>query len=179
LNLPGHYKRFYRTHLRFALVMMAIALLAGISFQESGRKVLVTPAVPVGAHLEFLLALALVHGHAFLTGVVLPLAFAFMLHLERALDCPPLSERSLSWTTRLYLPGAAATVLLQLLKGYHLVLGVRHGAVDFTRLNDAFLGGNHAIRAGVYGLAHGAMGLGMAIVGLGLWRSLKVRPAAG
>ncbi|BDU71253.1 hypothetical protein [Mesoterricola silvestris] len=177
MNIPGHYQRFHRTHLRFALVMLAVALLAGISFQESGRKVLISPEVPAGAHLEFLLTLALVHGHAVLVGVLLPLAFSWMLHLSSALGARPVSQRVLGWTTGLYLPGAVLTVILMLLKGYHLVLGVRHGTHDFALLNERFMFGNHFLRAGAYGLAHGLMGLGLGVLGVALWRNLGERQA--
>ncbi|NTV73728.1 MAG: hypothetical protein HGA66_05925 [Holophaga sp.] len=173
MNVPGHYQRFYRTQLRFALVMIVVALLAGISFQESGRKVLISPEVPAGAHLEFLLTLALVHGHAFLVGVLLPLAFAWMLHMSLASGAGPVSKRTLGWTSAIYIPGAALTVVLMLLKGYHLVLGVRHGAHDFAALNDRFMFGNHALRVGTYGLAHGLMGLGLGILVVALWRNLR------
>lgn len=173
MTIPQPYRTFYRTHLRFALVMILVALLAGISFQESAKKVHITDAVPVGAHLEFILSLALVHGHIFLVGVLLPLAFTWMLHLTLTLGLQPLSGRSLTWASGLYLPGSILTVALMLLKGYHLVLGVRHGAVDFNRLNEAFLGSSHLLRAGAYGTGHFVMALGMGILGVGLWRSLK------
>lgn len=172
MNLPGHYKTFFRTQLRFAIGMATVAVLAGISFQESGRKLVVGPAMPAGAHLEYLITLALVHGHLFLTGVLLPLAFCWMLHLELALGAEPVPAPSLAWTTRLYLPGAAATSLLQLVKGYHFVLGGRHGAQPFAALDASFLGGSHVLRAAAFGLAHGALGLGMAILGVQLWRRL-------
>jgi len=175
LNLPEHYKRFYRTQLRFALSMMVVALLAGICFQESGRKVLITEAVPVGAHLEYLLSLALVHGHIFLIGVLLPLAFTWMLHLTQSLGLEPVSPRSLTWTSALYIPGTILTIALMLLKGYHLVLGVRHGATDFNKLNEAFLGSSHLLRAGVYGLGHFVMALGLGILVAGVWRTLRTR----
>ncbi len=172
MSLPDHYRRFCRLHLRFALIMIGVALLAGISFQESGKKVLISPEVPAGAHLEFLLTLALVHGHAFLVGVLLPLAFAWMVHLSLLLGGKAVSERSLAWTSALYLPGAVLTILLMLFKGYHRVLGVRHGTHDLAILNDQFMFSNHALRAGTYGLAHGLMGLGLGILVVSLWRNL-------
>jgi succinate dehydrogenase/fumarate reductase cytochrome b subunit len=174
-SLPETYRRFYRTHLRFALVMIVVALLAGICFQESGKKVHITEAVPVGAHLEYVLSLALVHGHIFLVGVLLPLAFTWMLHLTAALGLEPVPGRTLSLATALYLPGNILTIILMLLKGYHLVLGVRHGAVDFNALNGSFLGSSQALRAGLYGLSHLAMGAGLCLLAAGLWRSLRTR----
>lgn len=175
MTLPAHYQRFCRTHLRFALVMILVALLAGISFQESGKKLHVSEVLPVGAHLEYLLGLALVHGHIFLVGVLLPLAFTWMLHLGLALGLEPLTPRTLACTTAFYLPGSVLTVLLMLLKGYHLLLGARHGALDYNKLNDAFLGSSHLLRAGAYGLGHFVMAVGLGFLGVGLWRSLGRR----
>ena len=168
--LPEPYKRFYRTHLRFALVMIVVALLAGISFQESAKKVHITAEVPVGAHLEYILSLALLHGHVFLVGVLVPLACTWMVHLTLVLGLGTVSGRSLGWSAGLYLPGAVLTVLLMLLKGYHLVLGVRHGTLDFNQLNSTFL--TPALRAGSYGLAHALMGAGLAILVLAMFRSM-------
>jgi len=168
--LPEPYKRFYKTHLRFALVMIVVALLAGICFQESAKKVHITQAVPVGAHLEYILSLALLHGHVFLVGVLVPLACTWMLHLTLVLGLGSVSGRSLGWSTALYLPGAILTVLLMLLKGYHLVLGVRHGALDFNTLNASFL--TPALRGAGYGLAHALMGAGLGVLVVALFRSM-------
>ena len=175
MPLPGSYQRFYRTHLRFALIMLLVGLLAGICFQESSKKVHISAMLPVGAHLEYILSLALVHGHVFLGGVLLPRAFTWMLHLGLTLGLEPLTPKTLAWTTALYLPGSVLTIALMLLKGYHLVLGVRHGALDFNQLNAAFLGSSHLLRAGAYGLGHTVMAVGLGILGMGLWRSLGSR----
>jgi len=175
VNLPDPYKRFHRTHLRFALIMIVVALLAGICFQESGRKVHISEAVPVGAHLEFIFSLALVHGHIFLVGVLIPLALTWMLQLTQTLGLGQVPDRTLAWGSALYIPGAILTVALMLIKGYHLVLGVRHGGVDFAKLDAAFLGGSHALRAAVYGASHLAMGAGLCLLAAGLWRTLKTR----
>jgi hypothetical protein len=172
--LPAQYQRFYRTHLRFALMMILVALLAGICFQESGKKLHITEALPVGAHLEYLLGLALVHGHIFLVGVLLPLAFTWMLHLALALGLDPLPARTLNWTTACYLPGAVLTITLMLLKGYHLLLGARHGMLDYNKLDAAFLGGP-LVRAAAYGLGHFVMAVGLGFLGVGLWRTLGKR----
>ncbi|HLO67440.1 MAG TPA: hypothetical protein VK188_10510 [Holophaga sp.] len=177
MNVPEHHRRFCRTHFRFALVMVVVALLVGISFQESARKVLVTPQVPVGAHLEWIISLALVHGHLFIMGVLLPLAFTWMVHLAASLDMAPISPALLAWATRLYIPGVCLTALLQLVKGYWFVLGVRHGG-DFARLNDSFLGGGHAMpRVLAFGAAHALLGGGLALLVLGFWRAFGRRQA--
>ena len=172
MSLPDHYRRFFRTQLRFALLMMAVALLTGICFQESGKKVHIDAAVPVGAHLEYILGLALVHGHTFLIGVLVPLALTWMLQLGLNLGLPPLSPLSLRTATALYVPGALAVVALMLVKSYHFILGVRHGVTDFNLLNQSFLGGGHALRAGLYGASHAAMAAGLAVFAVGFWRSL-------
>jgi hypothetical protein len=172
LSLPEPYRRFYRAHLRFALIMVFVSLVAGILFQESGKKVHLSEAVPVGAHLEYVIGLALVHGHAFLIGVLLPLAFTWALHLGLTLGFAPLGERSLRAATLLYLPSSLLAVGLMLLKSYHFVLGVRHGRLDFNLLNQSFLSAPHGLRAGLYGISHTLMAVGLGILAVGLWRSM-------
>lgn len=171
MHLPDSYRRFFRIHLRFALIMIGMGLLTGILFQESGKKVHLTEAVPVGAHLEYLLGLALVHGHTFLIGVLIPMALTWILQLTLTLGCQPVSPRVLKATTAIYLPSASVVVGLMLLKGYHFVLGARHGET-FAQLSGTFLGANPALRAAVYGLTHTALALGLGIFAVGVWRSL-------
>ena len=175
MTLPDPYKRFFRTQLRFALIMVVVALLTGILFQESGKKVHLTAAVPVGAHLEYVLGLALVHGHTFLIGVLLPLALTWMLHLGLTLGFPPVPPLTLKATTALFLPSAVVVITLMLLKGYHFVLGVRHGNSDFALLGHTFLGTNPALRITLYGLSHTLMAAGLGIFVVSLWRSLNAR----
>lgn len=177
MNLSAHYRKFYRTQLRFALIMLLFGLLSGIAFQESARKLPISAAVPAGMHLETILSLALVHGHAILIGVLLPLAAAWALHLGLTLGAPPLSAGSLRWATRLYIPGSVASVALMLWKAYHLLLGVRSGIPDLGALNQGFLFGNHALRAALYATSHTAMAAGLVILGVGLWRSLDAKPS--
>ena len=173
MNIPDHYRSLTRAWLRFALVMMAVALLTGLSFEESAKRAPISAALSAGAHMEAILPLALVHGHAFLIGAVLPLALVFMLHLGLAMGFKPVGPKALAWATRLYLPGAALSVALMLYKGYHWVLGVRFGHTDFAAWNAAFFGGNAALRAAVYGLAHTAMSVGLGILIVAFWRSMR------
>jgi hypothetical protein len=175
MSLPDHYRTFFRTHLRFALVMIAVALLTGICFQESAKRVHVTASVPVGAHLEYVLGLALVHGHTFILGVLMPLAFTWILQMGLSLGFPPISRLALRATTALYLPGALAVVVLMLLKSYHFVLGVRHGQTDFNELNQSFMGASHGLRAGVYGASHAAMAAGLGLFAVSIWRAMDAR----
>jgi hypothetical protein len=173
MKIPDHYRALYRTWLRFAIVMLIVGLLAGLSFEESAKRAPVSAALPGGAHIEAILPLALVHGHAILVGAVLPLVLAFMLHLGLAMGFRPVGAKALAWATRLYLPGAALSVALMLYKGYHWVLGVRFGHTDFSGWNAAFFGGSAALRAVSYGLAHTAMSSGLAILAIAFWRSMR------
>jgi len=63
--------------------MVIVGLLVGVSFQESSKKLPFSDA-PAGVHLESIIQLALVHGHVFTMGVLLPLAAASLaLHLYK------------------------------------------------------------------------------------------------
>ncbi len=178
---PPHYTTATRALLRFAMVMLIIGLLSGVAFQESSKKVPLTPAPGGPPYWDTVLRLAVVHGHVFVTGVLMPLALAGMLHLARLHGGRPISRRALTWVVRTYVPFASATVTLMLLKGYHFLLAVRRGATDMIAIDASYLGGNLWLRHGVYGLSHVGMSLGLGIFVWCLWRSLGAggRESAG
>jgi hypothetical protein len=160
-----------RLLLRYAIVMAFVALLAGLAFQESSRKLDFAKAPP-GRHIESVLHLALVHGHAFTLGVLMPLAMAGALLIARRVGAAPLSPRALAWLTRGYLPFAAVAVALMLYKGYHVLLSVRMGETDFVIIDAALFGGVKLLRHGIYGIAHTGMGVALGVFLVALWRSL-------
>lgn len=173
MDIPAYYRPIYRTYLRFSLVMMVLAMLFGIAFQESAKKAPISAVLPAGLHLESTINLALVHGHTFLIGVLIPLAITWILFLGLKLGFTPLSEKSLKWSTRLYLPGAAIAVLLMLYKGYAYLLGVRGGETDLSVLDKSMFLGSHALRAATYGLTHTAMAVGLFILVIDYWRCMN------
>lgn len=172
MSIPEHYRKFYATYLRFSIVMMLVALIVGILFQESSKKAPISAALPAGAHLESVISLALVHGHTFIIGALIPLAVTWMLYLGLKLGYQPLSEKSLRWGSALYLPGSVVAILLMLYKGYHYLIGVRMGQTDLQALNASFFFGSHALRAAAYGLTHTAMSVGLGILVISFWKSM-------
>lgn len=171
-DTPAHYASTTRTLLRYAVVMLFVGLLAGAAFQESAKK-LGYDAIPAGAHLEAVIALALVHGHALTIGVVLPIVLASALFLARKCGGAELSRGSLAWLTRVYLPCATVAVALLLYKGYHVLLSVRHGERDFAKIDADFFGGAIGLRHAVYTLSHVGFALALGVFGVALWRSLR------
>lgn len=164
-----------RTLIRYAIAMAIVGLLIGISYQESAKK-LPYEAIPGGEHLEAVIHLALVHGHVFTIGVLLPLALAGALVLSRRAgggEVPGWAQRTL---TRGYLPFAALALALQLYKGYHFLLMARAGERDFALIDAAFLGGSHVLRYGIYAIVHSGMGIALGIFLVALWRSLGSKP---
>ena len=172
---PGpHYRRAIRTLLRYAVVMAFVGLLVGISYQESAKK-LPPGSVPTGFHQEATLHLALVHGHVFVMGVLLPVALAGALVLGRHAGGAEVSSRGVWWLTRGYLPLAAAALALQLYKGYHFLLMARAGERDLGVIDHAFMGGSHVLRYGVYAVVHAGMGVALGVFLVLLWKSLNRR----
>jgi hypothetical protein len=171
MNIPAHYRAFNRLFLRFAIVMVFAALLMGLVFQESAKR---TPfsLVGPGIHLESILNLALVHGHVFLIGVLIPLGLTWMLYLGLAMGYPPVGEKRLRIGSWLYLPSSVITMLLMLYKGYHFDSSVRGGQMDFTAINNAYFWGNHGLRAATYGLAHLTLAVGLGVIVIGFWRTM-------
>lgn len=163
-----------RTLIRYSIVMAIVGLLIGIAYQESAKK-LPYEAIPAGGHLEAVLHLALVHGHVFTLGVLLPLAMAGALVLARKAggsEVPGWAQRTL---TRGYLPFAALALALQFYKGYHFLLLARSGERDFSVIDEAFFGGSHVLRYGIYAVVHSGMGIALGTYLVRLWVSLKTR----
>jgi len=173
MEIPVYYQAVYRVYLRFSLVMMVVAMLLGIAFQESAKKAPISAALPPGLHLESTINLALVHGHAFLIGVLIPLAITWISYLGLQLGFAPLAEKTLKLATWHYLPSSAVAVLLMLYKGYHMLLGVRSGVTDLAQLDSTLFMGSHALRAATYGITHTVMAAGLFIFVFAFWRSMN------
>jgi len=178
MQLPEHYRKVFRTYLRFAISWMVLALLIGIMFQESAKKTPFSAALTPGPHLETIINLALVHGHAFLIGVLIPLSVTWILYLGLAMGYAPVTEKTLRIGTRLYLPASAIAIILILYKGYHVQLGVREQIstgtpLDFMAINQSYFFGIHALRAIAYGLTHTAMAVGLSMIVISFWRNMK------
>lgn len=176
-ELPVSYRRTLRTVIRYAIVMAFVGLLVGLSFQESAKK-LPFDAAPAGIHLESVIQLALVHGHVFVTAVLMPLALIGALLMARGAGGREVSVRGQTWLIRGYLPFVSASLVLHLYKGYHILLMARAGERDFAVIDDAFMGGLHLVRYGVYGLVHTGMAVTLGVFLVLLWRSLPAREAA-
>jgi len=170
--LPPHYAAAVRTLLRFSVVMVLLALVAGVLFQESSKKLDYAEAAP-GLRLEAVLSLALVHGHVMVSGVLVPIAMAGALVLARRAGGAELAPRTLRWLTRGYLPFVSLTLLLMLYKGYHVLLSVRFGEHDLDAVDARYFGGLVALRHGVYGVAHVGMAVALGVFVVALWRSLR------
>lgn len=173
-DLAPHYARTLRTLLRFAVVATIVALLSGILYQESAKK-LTHDAVAPGLHLQATLSLALVHGHVFVSAVLLPIAMAGALLLARAAGGGELGPRPLLALTRVYLPFVTVTLALMLWKAYHVLLLVRWGEADLAAVDARFFFGAKLGRHLVYGATHVGMALGLGTFVVALWRSLGRR----
>jgi hypothetical protein len=169
---PDHYRAATRVLLRFSIVMAVVGLLSGIAFQESGRKLSPGAGDP-GLRMQATIHLALVHGHIFVTCVLLPLALAGMLFLAKKVGGAPLPTRAVAFATRGYLPFATATVALMLYKGYHFLLAARGGESSLARIDASFFGGISAVRLSLYGLVHTGMAVTLTVFLVAIWRSLS------
>lgn len=175
---PRHYSTAIRALLRYALVFLVVGLLAGVAYQESAKKVALSSGADGPSYWDATLRLALVHGHLIVTGVLLPVAMAGMLHLALAHGGRAVSSRALAWTLGTYLPCVAVTNALMIYKGYHILLSVRAGETDMGRIDANLFGGIAALRHAMYGLSHTGMAFGLCLFAWCLWRSLKVKAAS-
>jgi hypothetical protein len=170
-DLSPAYRATLRTLLRFASAMIIVALLAGLLFQESSKQLSFFEA-PSGLHLEATIRLALVHGHVFTTAVLIPIAAAAALMIARRIGGAELTNKSLRWLTRVYLPLVCLALALMLWKAYHLLLAVRGGETDLDAINESFFFGMRIARAILYGGSHTGMAIGLGVFGVALFRSL-------
>jgi len=173
LVLPRHYKAAILRLLRFGLVMVVVGLLSGIAFQESSKKMDLTPPIGGLSHLDAVLPLALVHGHVLLIGVLFPVAMASVLYLARACGGSEVSRRPLRWIVGIYIPFVSVSVALMLYKGYHVLLSARAGVTDMSQINSQLFAGNKVLRHGLYGLSHAGMGFALCMFVWCMWRSMR------
>lgn len=171
-DLPIPYGRAVRTLLRFAVAATILALLSGVLYQESAKKVTHDLVAP-GLHLQATLSLALVHGHVFVSAVLIPIAMAGALVLARGAGGAELGTKALFALTRVYLPFVAVALALMLWKAYHVLLLVRWGDTDLAEIDARFFFGARLLRHVVYGGAHIGMALGLGTFVVALWRSLR------
>ncbi len=173
--LPMHYTAAIRTLLRFGLVMVVVGLLSGIAFQESSKKMNLTPPVGGLTHLDAVLNLALVHGHILVIGVLFPIAMACVLYLARVCGGAEVSRRALRWIVNMYLPFVSASILLLLYKGYHVLLSARAGMTDMSQIDGNLFAGSKMLRHSIYGLSHSGMAFALCMFSWCVWRSLKTK----
>jgi hypothetical protein len=175
LDLPHHYRAAARTLLRFACVMTVVGLLSGVLFQESSKKLLPWEIDP-GLHTKATLRLALLHGHVFVSAVLIPIACAAALLIARRIGGAELGTKPLTWLTRGYLPFVCVTLSLMLVKSYHVLLAFRGGETDLAAIDARYFFGQTMLRHVVYGAAHIAMAVSLSVFVIALWRSLRARP---
>lgn len=174
--IPDHYRPFYRLFLRFAILMLIFGGLAGILFQEMTKGLdygTEGVAVPPGVRLETIYHLALLHGHGFLIGAIMPICWITAMQTALGLGGAPLSRKALAWVKWTYLPGALSVLALIAYKGVVYVNKVKAGERDFEAIHESLFGGNHLARGLAYGISHTVATIGLIIFGRVLWVGLK------
>ena len=171
--LPRHYQTTLLFFTRFIIIMLVLALLMGILYAESAKKV---PLEGFGVQLSFHANyyLSLLHGHTFMFGVFIPLAAMALLVLPvLALNTQPLSAGRLKWVTWLYWPNALWSLGLLVYKAYATQLMVRGGNLDLVQVDHLLFGANHTLRVIIYALPHTLFAAGLVVLITGIWKSLK------
>lgn len=170
--LPEDHRRAVRTLLRFAAAMTIVALLSGVLFQESAKKLALGDVEP-GLHVKATLRLALLHGHVFVSAVLVPIACAGALVLGRGIGGAAVGPVPLAFLLRGYLGSTLLMLALMLVKSYQLLLAVRAGGRDLAAIDARFFFGREVVRHVVYGAVHVGMAVGLGVFAVALFRSLK------
>ena len=172
MELPEHYRWFYRSMIRFALIMLVVGGVMGLVYQEM-TKSLTYSELPPGLRIEGLQRLAILHGHSFLIGTVMPVVWLAMLYFCQMLGAPAITQKGLKWIYWTYVLSAASVILLALYKGTHFVLELRGGNRDFDAINQGVFGGSKLARGFAYGGSHTLATVSLVIFAVCLWRSLS------
>ncbi len=163
-----------RTLVRFAIAMALLGILVGIAYQESAQK-LTYETTGAGLRLAAVLPLALVHGHIFAMGVLLPLSLGCAMELSLKAGGKLVGRIALTSLRRVFLPFVCASVALQMFKGYFVLLAVRNGQQDLAAVDASFLAGSHTLRFALYAIIHSGVGISLSVFLLALWRSMGMR----
>jgi hypothetical protein len=176
--LPPHYRDAFKGIIRFVLVMVLVALVVGVAYAESAKKVSLGDfPVEIVFHANYVLSL--VHGHAFMFGVFLPTAMLGLLSLAViGLGWRPIGPAALRWGFGFYLPSAVWSFGLILYKAYAVQLAVRSGLMDMAVVDQQLFAGNHLLRVLIYALPHTGLAIGLGILVIALWRSAGSAPKA-
>ncbi len=175
MELTPHYRRFFRAMLRFALIMLVAGGITGLVYQEM-TKSLTYMVLDPGLRIEGLQRLAVLHGHSFLIGAVMPIVWLAMLYFSLLLGAPPIGPRGLRWIFWTYVPSAATVVMLIFYKGTHFVIELRGGSRDFSAINAGVFGGNKLLRGLAYGGSHSVATVALGVFAVCVWRTLSKAP---
>jgi len=183
--LPTHYLVTIRRLIRFALVGIAMGMVLGIVWTElrktvqpsnpfvvgqdyaasahtlePGKGSRAQIALPPGVALDAGIDLKLAHGHTVLLLGLLPLSFAFLLHLSHVYGGTEIRKGTLQLAFWLYAVGSTGAVLLMAYKGWASFVEIRAGNFDFHAVDRGLFGGQRWLRGTCYGLSHTALAVG-------------------
>lgn len=172
MELTEHYRRFFRAMLRFAVLMLVVGGLMGLVYQEMSKSLTYLELEP-GLRIEGLQRLAILHGHSFLIGTLMPIVWLAMLYFSLLLGAAPITPRGLKWIYWTYVPSAVSVIALILYKGTHFILELRDGNRDFVAINQGVFGGNKLLRGLAYGGSHTLATISLGIFAVYVWRALS------
>ena len=174
MAVPRHYRAFCVYFIRFSLIMLVIGGFVGVLYQEMTGKIRFAD-VPPGMHIETGYRLAVIHGHFFLIGAVMPIVWITILKVVHELGGRPVGERALDWIRGTYSVGAVSVTALLLYKGLHYVIEVKKGERDFDKIHAGIFGGVRWIRAVAYASSHTIATVALVLFAVVVWRALSSR----
>ncbi|MEZ6195919.1 MAG: DUF2871 family protein [Planctomycetota bacterium] len=176
MPLPEHYRRFYRFNATFALLMLVVGGIAGLVYVEITRPLDFAKAPP-GVHLEATYRLAILHGHCFLVGAIVPMIWVLILQTGRWLGAAPVGAGALRWSLWTYVPGALGVIGLLGYKGWHYTSRLlAYGPdADFDRIHAELFGGSRAMSGAFHGISHTVATVGLIIFTVAVLRSFGRR----
>ncbi len=137
--------------IQIGLANIILALAAGVYFRELTKYVLGDTVS--SKSLTFMQTISLIHGHAFIMLVILPILFGVI----GAIFGPIKAKEQFSWATIIYLIGAYGAWILMVYKGTLFTLAGAAGK-DIVQANANLM--PHWLRESLYGTFHLLLGIG-------------------
>ena len=150
---------------RYAGVMIGVALLMGLIFREVSRPFF--KGVSLEDQLLYGHAMSTVHGHTFLLGAAIPLGLAVMTYLARQ-TLTPKAIRQLRTLQAIYIGSSVAAVALMLYKGLAFIVSTGLG---LEAIDDGLFFGSVALRSSLFGVVHTSLAVSL------VWYIVKVNRA--
>lgn len=160
--------------IRFAIIMLIVALIVGLFYREYSRKFLFKYPINTQTSVGFHLSLA--HGHTVLLGTIIPFFLAFLIFMLKGFDQANEMFMTLKKVFGFYILGSVASLFLLYYKGSAIIyLFQKSPELSLKAIDNSLFFGNELLRLLLYSLSHTIFGVSLVyFLGVVLSRLKKI-----